>query len=512
MLSVFKLAFFPTNRNSCSLVALGQKDVFHYLFLPAALRGILCLLLALVLGCTLPQPAHASTDPSDVVAGRTMAERELTAESFPSLDATTAILMDDQGLVWFDRQSTEQAQIASLTKIMTALVAVDYLAASDSLEISASAASIKEASAGFIEGDQTTFEDALKAVLTASGNDAATAVAEAAGNKILVSQGKTGDTYEQQAAFIDAMNAKASTLGLANSWFTNPHGLDFDAFAQGQYSCARDVATLLRHAMQNPLIRASIGFSQVDITVMRGGYPTTLSLTNTDTLLRDYEGTCAAKTGFTAAAGPCLATAVNRNGGHEYYTVVLNSSSKAQRFIDSIALYDWVYTNRDTFVNDFPRALAPQPAEPVKQEPATTTYQLIASESSTTASVDGAQASYPRVAEVAHADWPGKTISASVLEIDKTLEVLSEKGPLERKASFDTLHNTVNRGDRVGAIAFYQGETLLWETNLIALETLNAPTWWEAAGIWFQHTFSWLLGAPAEAQSQLVDKGPQEVS
>lgn len=95
-------------------------------------------------------------------------------------------------------------------------------------------------------------------------------------------------------------------------------------------------------------LRANIGFSQVDITVNRTGVETTLSLTNTDTMLQTYEGTCAAKTGYTLAAGPCVATAVNRNDGHEYYAVVLGSSSKPQRFTDAATLYDWTYTNRET--------------------------------------------------------------------------------------------------------------------------------------------------------------------
>ncbi len=97
---------------------------------------------------------------------------------------------------------------------------------------------------------------------------------------------KAADACE--AAFVEAMNAKAAELGLENSFFANPHGLDFDAFAQGQYSCAADVATMLRAAMQIDLVRANIGFSQADITVQRDGAPVTLALENTDALLGSY--------------------------------------------------------------------------------------------------------------------------------------------------------------------------------------------------------------------------------
>lgn len=165
---------------------------------------------------------------------------------------------------------------------------------------------------------------------------------------MLAQKGSGGDAYACEAAFVEAMNAKAAELGLENSFFANPHGLDFDAFAQGQYSCAADVATMLRAAMQIDLVRANIGFSQADITVQRDGAPVTLALENTDALLGSYPGACAAKTGYTLAAGPCAATAVNRGDGHEYYAVVLGSSSKPQRFVDSAALYDWAYANRSS--------------------------------------------------------------------------------------------------------------------------------------------------------------------
>ena len=276
------------------------------------------------------------------------AERALPPDRLPDLDASCAALMDEDGTLWFGRNGDDAAQIASLTKIMTAIVAADWLDASTMIEVTPEAASVGESSAGLAQGDSMTFDDALKALLTASGNDAASAIAQAAGARMLAQKGSGGDAYACEAAFVEAMNAKAAELGLENSFFANPHGLDFDAFAQGQYSCAADVATMLRAAMQIDLVRANIGFSQADITVQRDGAPVTLALENTDALLGSYEGTCAAKTGYTLAAGPCAATAVNRGDGHEYYAVVLGSSSKPQRFVDSAALYDWAYANRSS--------------------------------------------------------------------------------------------------------------------------------------------------------------------
>ena len=302
------------------------------------LRAAACLTLVGLLACLPLAAAFGSVNEDDMVLRLSAAERALPPDRLPDFDASCAALMDEDGTLWFGRNADDAAQIASLTKIMTAIVAADWLDASTMIEVTPEAASVGESSAGLAQGDSMTFDDALKALLTASGNDAASAIAQAAGARMLAQEGSGGD----------AMNAKAAELGLENSFFANPHGLDFDAFAQGQYSCAADVATMLRAAMQIDLVRANIGFSQADITVQRDGAPVTLALENTDALLGSYPGACAAKTGYTLAAGPCAASAVNRGDGHKYYAVVLGSSSKPQRFVDSAALYDWAYANRSS--------------------------------------------------------------------------------------------------------------------------------------------------------------------
>ncbi|MEG0790873.1 MAG: D-alanyl-D-alanine carboxypeptidase [Gordonibacter sp.] len=329
-----------SSRPTKSFIAFSHQSV------RAASVGVLCL--ALGLGCIAPTPAHAAAEESDLLFGQTALQHGIPVRSGPDLEASYASVLDEGGDLCFGRRATDQAQIASLTKIMTAIVALETLSPDAAIKVTPTAASVGESSAGLMQGDVMTLDASLKALLTASGNDAATALAEAAGTIILADQGLSGDGYACQAAFVDAMNAKGSALGLVNTCFTNPHGLDFDAWAQGQYSCAQDVAVMLRYGMGIERFRASIGFSNVDIAVNRNGSETTLSLSNTDTMLQTYEGTCAAKTGYTLAAGPCVATAVNRGDGHEYYAVVLDSSSKPQRFADSETLYDWTYATRET--------------------------------------------------------------------------------------------------------------------------------------------------------------------
>lgn len=467
-----------------------------------------CLALGIGLAC-LPQGfAHGVVDEGDLVLGRSVAERALPAEQCPDLDASHAALVDEDGTLWFGRDAGETAQIASLTKIMTALVAVEWLDASSTIEVTPAAASVGESSAGLVEGDAMTLDDALKALLTASGNDAASAIAQAAGARMLAQEGSGGDAYACEAAFVEAMNAKAAELGLTNSYFTNPHGLDFDAFSQGQYSCAADVAAMLRAAMQHDLVRANIGFSQVDIVVQRGGAPAALTLTNTDTMLGSYEGTCAAKTGYTLAAGPCVATAVNRGDGHEYYAVVLGSSSKPQRFADSEALYDWVLAERDALAEEEGEA-AGEPEPPAVE---TVTYQLVNAPRITAAEIGGTTASRPVVAEVAHGDWTDRTVEATVLDANAAVTVPVGGGRIEQEASFAALSGDIERGDVVGRLTFRQDGAVLWEGDLVAAEDVAAPTWWEGLGVSAQRFFGGLFGAPAVAESTLVATGPLKVS
>lgn len=476
----------------------------HRLFFAA------CLASAVGLAC-LPLAAHGIVDEGDLVLGRSASERVLPGERLPDLDASHAALVDEEGTLWFGRNAGETAQIASLTKIMTALVAAEWLDASSTIEVTPEAASVGESSAGLVQGDAMTFDDALKALLTASGNDAAAAIAQAAGARMLSQDGLEGDAPAGEAAFVEAMNAKAAELGLANSRFTNPHGLDFDAYAQGQYSCAADVAVMLRAAMGIDLVRANIGFSQVDITVQRGGAPATLTLTNTDAMLGSYEGTCAAKTGYTLAAGPCAATAVNRGDGHEYYAVVLGSSSKQQRFADAEALYDWVFAERGALVEEAEAAAeAPAESEPTGAEMAT--YQLVNAPRTIDADIGGATEARPVVAEVAHGDWTDRTVEATVLDADATVAARVGGGRIEQEATFAALSGDVERGDVVGRLTFRQGDEVLWEGDLVAVGDVAAPTWWERWGVGAQRFFGSLFGAPTVAENRLLATGPLKVS
>lgn len=466
---------------------------------------------AILLSCCLPSAALAHTDGDDAVLGRRMAELGISEELQPSIDASHAALMDEEGTLWYGRAAGERAQIASLTKIMTAIVAAEHLDAGDRIVVTPEAAAVGESSAGLASGDEMSFGDALKAVLTASGNDAASAVAQAAGAVILGGRGQDGGAAVCEAAFVEAMNAKAADLGMDGTCFANPHGLDFDAYAQGQYSCARDVAVMLRCAMGNDLVRSSIGHARTTIAVSRGGGTVAVELANTDTMIEGYPGTCAAKTGYTLAAGPCVATALNRGDGHEYYAVVLGSSSKPQRFADSEALYDWVLAHRDELqAAAQPADASAGPAAPPASAEAT--YQLVSAPHSVRAEIGGVQAAWPVVAKVAHADWTDRTVAATVLDPNATATVPREGGRLEQEAALDAVTGHVAPGDVVGRLAFRRDGAVVWEADLVAAEDVPAPAWWEAAGIAVERFLGGFAGLPGTARSELLNLGAMEVS
>ena len=150
-----------------------------------ALSALCACALAVSLSFALvPATAFAGVAKTDVVAGETVESRGLAVSQCPSIDATYAYVVDGNGTVYFERNPDTQTHIASVTKIMTAIVALENSQLTDQVTVSAEAASIGESSASLKEGDVLSMEDAIKALLTSSGNDAAIAIADTVGAKL----------------------------------------------------------------------------------------------------------------------------------------------------------------------------------------------------------------------------------------------------------------------------------------------------------------------------------------
>ena len=213
---------------------------------------------------------------------------------------------------------------ASTTKMMTALVAWDHLAMDELVTVSQTAADVGEAEIGLVPGEQIPARDLYAAMLIRSANDAAMAVAEHVGGSV------TG--------FAQMMSEKADELGLTNSHFLNPHGLD----DPDHYSSAADLLTIERALLAIPelasMVRSlSFAFPLAPDGTVRGGDAT-------NHLLTRYEGAIGVKTGFTFTAGLVLAAAAQR-GDRLLMAVVMGSEGEGGHFVDATALLDYGFSN-----------------------------------------------------------------------------------------------------------------------------------------------------------------------
>lgn len=232
-----------------------------------------------------------------------------------STSASSAILLDvDSGRVLYAQNADAKMLIASTTKIMTALVAIEEKPLSDLVTVSHAAAYTEGSSMYLKEGETLTLETLLYGLLLCSGNDAAVAIAEYVG----------GD----EPGFVAMMKAKAKALGMTATSFANPNGLDDEA----HYSTARDMARLACAAVNNEtMVRIA---STKSITI--GGR----TMYNHNKLLSYAEGCIGLKTGFTKAAGRTLVSCAQRDG-QRLVAVTLQDGND---WADHQSLYDYGFS------------------------------------------------------------------------------------------------------------------------------------------------------------------------
>ncbi len=247
------------------------------------------------------------------------------ASAAPRLSADAAVLMEwSTGTLLYGKNAHQPRHPASLTKLVTALVAVDCSLPDDIVVVSPKAARVEGSSAHLKPLHRYTMEDLLYGLLVSSGNDAALAIAEHIGGSV--------------AEFAALMTEKARSYGALNSRFLNPHGLT----AQGHYTSAHDVAVFLIHALDHPLLARIMATKTVRIEDVESGEGPRLR--NTNKLLWTYMGSEGGKTGTTSAAGKCLAAAATRDGT-TLVAVVMHSSA---RWEDTATLLDWGFDHYRT--------------------------------------------------------------------------------------------------------------------------------------------------------------------
>ncbi|WP_010650742.1 D-alanyl-D-alanine carboxypeptidase family protein [Oceanobacillus massiliensis] len=240
-------------------------------------------------------------------------------QAAPSVSANNAILIEQStGRVLFEKNANDQASIASITKIMTAIIAIESGKMEEMAEASREAIYTEGSSIYLEQGERMKLEDLVYGLMLRSGNDAAVAIAEHVGGS--------------EDGFIFLMNEKAKWLGMTNSHFDNPHGLDSDT----HYSSAYDMGLLMRYAMENDL------FKKITASETYKSENRSYSWQNKNKLLTQfYEYCTGGKTGYTKKTGRTLVSTAEKDGV-ELIAVTLDAPDDWQ---DHMSMFEWGFDN-----------------------------------------------------------------------------------------------------------------------------------------------------------------------
>ncbi len=300
--------------------------------------------------------------------------------------------------------------------------------------ISSRATGIGEAAARLVPGATYPVRTLLEAMLVRSGNDAAVALGEHV----------AGDLE----TFIELMNAKAREIGLLDTAFVNPHGLD----AEGHYTSARDLATLARLALRDAEFRRMVSLESVTIQAVGG--PSVLE--NSNLLLGTLEGVTGVKTGWTSRAGYCLVGSAERED-IELVAVILGTGNETDRFREAGLLLEWGFAHyRQERLNETGESLGRVPV----------------------------------------ADYLDVDVEV-VAELPATVPVFDIDGEIVRRVDLpEGVSAPVRAGDRIGTLSFVQGERLLAQVPLVAADDVRRPSPLKRLQIAFVRTWRAVFGSP----------------
>ena len=348
----------------------------------------------------------------------------------PTVSARAYVIQNAAtGEVLAARHSRQRLPIASITKLMTVLVALDHARPDQPIVVSRAAANVAGSQAGLYEGQTFTVRELVGAALVPSANDAADALADG------ISKGR-------RALFVRWMNAKARALGMTDTHFVRPEGLD----APGHLSSARDVIILAEQAMRQPLVRAVVRLPAIEIGGRR--------LLSRNDLLRTFPGILGVKTGTTDRAGWSQVAAARRDAV-TVYAVVLGSANRGARNRDAAALLDWGLDRYRTIRAIAPgkvyaRARLPYGARPL---------DLVATQ---------------QAWRVVHAD----------------------RALVERVIAPAALALPVRRGQELGVLRVYEGRRLVASSPLVAARSAARPALGDRLAFYARrtahHVWSWV--------------------
>lgn len=241
----------------------------------------------------------------------------------PKINSRYAVIIErNSKAILYGKNELTKTKMASTTKIMTAIVVIENTNLNEIVEISSKAAGTGGSRLKIKKGDKISVQDLLYGLMLRSGNDAAVALAEYVGGSI--------------NGFAELMNKKALELGLNNTHFETPHGLDSD----NHYTTPYELAILTDYALKNENFTKIVGTKSC--TILINNIPRAIG--NTNELLGYLNGVYGVKTGFTNGAGRCLVTSIKR-GDMDIICVVLGADTKKIRTTDSVKLIEYTFSN-----------------------------------------------------------------------------------------------------------------------------------------------------------------------
>ncbi len=346
------------------------------------------------------------------------------AAAAPQVKAKSAVLMDiETGTVLYEQNAHEALHPASVTKVMTMLLIMEAIddgriKLSD-LVTASEAAAAKGGSQIYLKvGEQMTVSDMLKSIAVSSANDCACAMAE--------------HLYGSESAFVDKMNARAAELGMKDTHFVNCTGLDDDAEAENHKTSAYDIAVMSRELMKNhPDIK---NYTTIWMDTVRNG---AFGLSNTNKMVRFYNGCTGLKTGFTSKAGYCLSATASRDG-LELVAVVMGAESSQDRFAACKQLLDYGFANYALVRPEVPECTVP--------------VRL----------------------------GTGESIVAVPAEQGAVLIDKSQKNMVSSQVELiEEVQAPVGKGQRLGTLTLKAGDQVLAQIPLVAKEGMARLTWGE---------------------------------
>ncbi|MDR3052584.1 MAG: D-alanyl-D-alanine carboxypeptidase [Coriobacteriales bacterium] len=389
--------------------------------LQALPQALLSLLLAFALCVGVPTAeVFADVRPSDRIEQESVETFASATDDIPDIVADFAGVCTADGRMLWSRDAATPTPMASTTKIMTALIALENSTPDTPMVVTVGAASVEGSSAYLRAGTTLTLRDLLYCLMLPSGNDAATVIAE----------NVSGSTF----AFIDLMNQKAVELGMVNTQYADVHGLA----DENHLTTVSDYLILTRHAMQDPLFREVVGTQEKTINI--DGEDVTY--TSSNLLLGRMEGATGVKTGFTTLAGYCLVASATR-GGQEFYAAVFHSSTETQRFDDAQLLLEWAFRH----------------------------YRSVELINAT-----------QQVGVMGLSNWIDKSVEVYV-PTPVRADIFDLGGPITQEVELNDWDGRIIKGEACGTIIWTQQGEVLARSNLVAASTQHEPDFWQGLQI-----------------------------